>query len=373
MKSRFHKLCVRSTLALRQNRAAIGFVLVWLGANMVAFAKVFGMKALDAALVAACIQKAPGGWSGAYQAFTEVVVFGLVASVVLGNVTSKYRPEATARAIAASASGHVVVIGWNNFGTRIWEMAASAGRLAVVIDESADTVASLVREEDPVVIGSPRERHVLEAAAVGRARVVVIATEDLESAAVACRLVRELNADCELVVRCADSDVGDVLARTYRARAISTSRLAASFIQSHAVKLRVKGVVVFGANEVGERSAAALAEKRIPVRHYASTSNPAELAAAGVAEADLIVLCDDDLGDNLIRVDRIRDINKRACIVCRAFHEDAAEILTRAPFDCVVLSTSRNAAETLARSGVFKDIGIDAPEARRPRDLAVAS
>jgi Trk K+ transport system NAD-binding subunit len=106
------------------------------------------------------------------------------------------------------------------------------------------------------------------------------------------------------------------------------------------------------------------------VTHVDATSDPAEIAAAGVAEADLVVLCDDDLGDNLVRVDRIRDLNKRARIVCRAFHEDAAEILTRSPFDCIVLSTSRYAADSLARSGVFRDVGIDEPEARPKRQLA---
>ena len=373
MKSRFHKLRVRSTLALRQNRVAIVFVLAWLVTNGAIFTRALGMKAFDAALVAVCISKHPGGWVGAYQSFTEVVVFGLVASVVLGNITQKYRPEETCRAIAASAHGHVVVVGWNNFGTRIWEMAVAADRMVVVVEENPELVKALVRTEDPVVIGSPRESGVLEAAGVASARVVVIATEDLEAAAVACRIVRELNADCELVVRCADGDVGDVLARTYRARAISTSRLAATFIQQHAVKLKARNVVVFGANDVGERAAAAIAEKRIPVKHFPSTSDPAAIAAAGVAEADLVVLCDDDLGDNLIRVDRIRDINKRTRIVCRAFHEDAAEILTKAPFDCVVLSTSRNAAESLARNGVFHNVGIDAPEVRRSKALAVAT
>jgi Trk K+ transport system NAD-binding subunit len=370
VKSRFHKLLVRTKLALRQNRAAIAFVLGWVVVNTVLLSRTLGLR--DAALVAVCITKMPGGWIGAYQAFTEVVVFGLVASVVFGNVTRKYRPEETSRAIARDAAGHVVVIGWNNLGQRIWEMAESANRLAVVIESNPDLVQSLVRDEDPVVIGSPRDREVLEDAGVASARVVIIATEDLEDAAVACRIVRELNAECELVVRCADADVGDVLAKTYRARAISTSRLAASFIQSHALKLRAKNVIVFGANEVGERSAAAIAEKRIPVQYFASTSRPEELAQAGVAEADLVVLCDDDLGDNLIRVDRIRDLNKRTRIVVRAFHEDAAEILTRPPFDCTVLSTSRNAAESLARAGVFKEIGIEAPEVRRPRGLAVA-
>jgi Trk K+ transport system NAD-binding subunit len=120
------------------------------------------------------------------------------------------------------------------------------------------------------------------------------------------------------------------------------------------MKLRSKKAVVFGKNNVGDRTTEALAEKRIAVTHVESTSDCAALTAAGVAEADLVVLCEDDLGENLVRVDRIRDLNKRTRIVCRAFHDDAAQILARAPFDCVVLSTSRHAAESLVRSGVFR-------------------
>lgn len=367
------KIIIRTKIAMRQNRGAIAFVVVWLIANTALFAKVLGLHTFDAALVAVCIAKMPGGWIGAYQGFTEVVVFGLVASVVLSNVTSKYQPASTCRALAEEARGHVVVIGHTNLGERIVEMAKHAGRTAVVVDDKEERIASLIRDEEALVIGSSRDPHVLEAAGVAQAKVVVIADDDLENAAVACRLVRERNAECELVVRCADADVGDVLARTYRARAISTSRLAATFIQSQAMKLRARNVIVFGANDVGERASAALHEKRIPVKFFTSTSNPEELASAGVADADLIVLCEDDLGDNLIRVDRIRDLNKRTRIICRAFHEDAAEILTRAPFECTVLSTSRNAAEALARAGVFREIGIEGPETRQPRALAVAA
>src|SRR5262249_36809234 len=152
-------------------------------------------------------------------------------------------------------------------------------------------------------------------------------------------------------------DVGAVLARTYRARALSTSRTAATFIQSQAAKLRARTAVVFGMNNVGQRVAEALRDKQAAVVHAESTSDSTRLEAAGVAGADLVVLCDDDLGQNLIRVDRIRDLNKRARIICRAFHEDAAEILTRPPFDCIVLSTSRLAADTLARGGVFREMG----------------
>src|SRR5688572_21479776 len=92
VKSRFSKLIVRTKLAIRQNRAAIAFVVMWIAANTAVFAKVLGVSTVDAALVAVCISKMPGGFIGAYQGFTEVVVFGLVASVVLSNVTSKYQP-----------------------------------------------------------------------------------------------------------------------------------------------------------------------------------------------------------------------------------------------------------------------------------------
>jgi Trk K+ transport system NAD-binding subunit len=299
-----------------------------------------------------------------YQSFTEVVVFGVLASIVLTNVTAKYKPEETCRALAESASGHVVIVGFTNLGRRVRELTLAAGKVAVVLEADRSLVGPLVQDEEPVVLGSPRERAALESAAVARARVVVIATDDLETAAVACRLVRDLNADCELVVRCADDDVGAVLAKTYRARAISTSRTAASFIESQATRARARTAVVFGLNNVGHRAVEALTKKRLTVSHVESTSDPAAIAAAGVAAADFIVLCDDDLGENLIRVDRIRDVNKRARIVCRAFHEDAAELLTRAPFDCVVLSTSRHAADALARAGVFREMGIDEPLAR---------
>lgn len=344
------KLVTRIRLAVRQNRAAALFVLAWVAGGALLFSRVARMSPHDALFTAACLAKAAGGWGAVYQSFTEVVVYGAIASVVVTNVTRKYRPEATARALAADARNHVVVVGWTHLGERVRELAALSGCEVVVVEEDAAKVAALVRDEDPLVIGNARERAVLEAAGVASAKVVVLATDDLEVAAVACRLVRDLNESCELVVRCPDEDVGSVLAKTYRARSLSTSRLAAEFIRAHAVKARAKSALVLGDNNLSARVVEALAEKRIS----------ATTAGSG-ADVDLVVLCDDDLGKNLITVDRIRDrrgTRSRVKIICRAFHDDAAEILTREPFSCTVLSTSRHAAESLVRSGVFREVGV---------------
>jgi Trk K+ transport system NAD-binding subunit len=373
MNSKVSRFWVRAGLALRQNRGALLFIASWLVANYAVFFRSFGMSRSAAALVALCVSKASGGWPSIYQSFTEVVVFGVLASVVVTNVTRKYRPEQTCRALAQRSSGHVVVVGWTNLGRRVADLVTDAGRSVVVVEEDATLVAALVHDERPLVVGSAQERAVLEDAAVRSAKVVVIATDDLETAAVASRLVRELNATCELIIRCPDDDVGAVLAKTYRARAVSTSRLAASFIQGQAVKARARAVVVLGRNNVGDRVIEALADKRIPYSFADVTEDVEKLRAAGVAEADLVVVCDDDLGKNLVRVDRIRDLNRRARIICRAFHDDAAEVLGRPPFDCVVFSTSKHASESLARAGAFREVGItDVPERASRTMLASA-
>jgi Trk K+ transport system NAD-binding subunit len=359
MNGRANKIWTRTRLALRQNGGAGAFVVGWVTLNAAVFARTYGMPKLNALLVAACVTKVQGGWTGFYQSFTEVVVFGVIASVVISNVTSKYRPEATCRALAAQERGHIVVVGLSNLGRRVHDLARQAGKPVVVVDEDPALLATLVHDEEPVVVGRARDREVLEAAGVPYAKVVVVATDDLETAAVAARLVRELNAECELVVRCPDDDVGAVIARTYRARAISTSRVAAQFVLSFALKMRARAVVVLGGNGVGVKVAEALEHKRIPHRHVPVTEDAQALADAGVAAADLVVVCDDDLGKNLIRVDRIRDLNPRAKIVCRVFHDDAAEMLRRPPFDCTVLSSSRHAVAALAKAGVFREVGID--------------
>ena len=359
MQSKLSKSWVRARIALRQNRGALVFVLAWLTVNTVLFVRASGMDAGEALLVALCVGKVDHGWPAVYQPFTQAVVFGVIASMVVANVTSRYRPEATCRALAAQARGHVVVVGYTNLGRRVRELVAEAGRSVVVVEPDPAEVAELLRAEAPVVVGSPRDRATLEAAGVAHAKVVVVATDDLEAAVVACRLVRDVNAACELVVRCPDDDVGAVLSKTYRARVVSTSKLAASFVHGVATRVRARSVVVLGDNDVGRRVRATLEEHRVRAVLAESTEDPARLVALGVPDADLVVLCEDDLGKNLIRVDRVRDVSARAKIVCRAFHEDAAAVLTRAPFGCTVLSTSRHAAASLVRAGVFREVGID--------------
>lgn len=360
------RLFLRVAITLRQNWVALALTVVWVALNALVFALALRLSPSEAALTALCLHKHESTWGRFYTSFTELAVFGAVASMIVANVTRRYRPESTCAALAAEASDHLVVIGYTNLGKRARAIALDAGATAVVIDDDRSAVEALIRAEEPLVIGSARDRATLLAARVDRAKVVVIACDDLETAALACRAVRAENPTCKLVVRCADDDVGQILAKTYAARALSTSRVAAGYILARAQKTNPRRAVVMGKNNVGKRVSEALSAAGIMTNLVDATDDVKALADAGVAAAELLVLADDDLGKNLVRADRIRDLSPDGLLLCRVFHDDAAELLTQKPFRCVVLSTSRISAEMLIDEGIFEGIGVTKP-ARKKR------
>lgn len=355
---------IRFAVSVRQNAGALVFVVVWILVNAAVFRIVLGAAHTDAVLFALCVEKMGSAWGRFYTTFTEVVVFGAIASMIVANVTRRYRPEATCAALAERARSHVVIIGYTNLGKRIQAIAAEAGATAVVIEEDRALVDDLVRMEAPLVIGSAREESTLNHARIAEAHAVISATEDLETAAVACRLIRAKNPKVKLVVRCADDDVGQILGKAYGARVLSTSKVAAKFILAKAQKAGVRKAVIVGRNNLGRRLAESLKAEGVENLLIDETEDVNVLRQAGVETTDLVIIADDDLGKNLVRVDRIRDLNTHCLIVCRVFHDDAAEILTQNPLRCVVLSTSRLAAEQLVDEGIFREIGISSGKKR---------
>ena len=360
------RLWARIVVTFRQNRTAFWFVVAWLSLAALTFMAILRLPLPDAVLAALTLRKIDATWGRGYAGFTEVVVLGAVASAVVTNVTRRYRPEATCAALAAEASGHLVVIGHSNLGSRLRQMVRDAGGGVVVVEEDRSKVEALITAEEPLVLGSAREPVTITAARVKAASAVVIATDDLETAAVACRLVRAENPRCKLVVRCPDDDVGQVLAKAYGARALSTSKFAAQAVLAHAVKAGARRALVIGTNNMGRKVAAALEQEKIACTLIPETEDPAALERARLADMDLVVIADDDLGKNLVRADRVRDVNPGALLLCRVFHDEAGEILTQSPLRCVLLSSSRLAADALAADGTLRDVGVTRPSRKAP-------
>jgi Trk K+ transport system NAD-binding subunit len=196
-------------------------------------------------------------------------------------------------------------------------------------------------------------------------------------------MVRAIAPDVTLVVRCADDDVGQVLARAYAAKVVSTSRLAARHVEQSATKHGPKRCVLIGNNSLSARIYAVLRARGIDVKiltddeHGKSKPEPGSpivapedlvkgsstdyegLRAAGAHDAEMVVLTSDNLGHALVTCERVRDLNTQARVIVRVFHEDAAAILTQAPFRAEVVSSSRHAVRSLVRDGAFEAVGIE--------------
>ncbi len=303
----------------------------------------------------------------------------------------KYKPEETARLFAARMRGHVVLVGYSHLAERMRELLVASGVPVVVVEADRAKVDALVRAEEPVVLASGRDPADLQAAGVAQAKMVVLAMEEIETAAIVSSNVRHQNRECELLVRCYDDDVGEVLAKTYRARIVSTSRLAAEYVASLAQQVGTTFCVIIGAQNLGQRLAQVMKDRgtrfvvvdasRAALDDLAESdpvvcgapTDPETLARAHVAECDLVVLTGDDLGASMVIADRVRDVNAQCKIVCRLYHDDSAEMLTRAPFSCDVVSTSKHAVKMLADSGALRAVGIGPGPATPKPPLARAA
>ena len=323
-------------------------------------------------------------------------MFGIVFSVILSNMTKRYRPEVTCSILAEEQTDHMVIIGYNNLAKRIRALLAKLNFPVVVVDLNPVVLENLIREEQPVIIGDAKHESILRAAGVHRARIVIIATDDLNTLALCSQEIRSMNPKCHLLLRCSDSELGQVLARVYNASSVSVSKLAADYILQKAQEMQARYVVVLGLNTLGYALHSSLEASNIETvlcddkdsslsfadARYtdsllvppSSTGSPAPLAeaqssrditpeirpfnASRISDAQLVVLANDNLGKSLVRVDRIRSLNPHCTILCRIFQDDISTVLTQEPFRCQVLSTSRLALEHLVNTGSLDAIGI---------------
>ncbi|MEW6278433.1 MAG: NAD-binding protein [Candidatus Eremiobacterota bacterium] len=364
------------SLLIKQNSGIIALLAGWFVVNFLILAGTCP-DVRHALLVLTFFETPTTAWGTWYQNMSDFVIFGLVVGVVMVDVQRRYRPEVTCRVLAQEMHDHAVVLSYSHLGQRVVELLDHFHLPSVVVEADRSLVEDLIRQERPLVLGSGRQRTDLEAASVARARLVVLAPDDLETISVTASLVRQMNPDCALVCRCYDDDIGEVLAKRYKATVISVSRLAADFIKEYSAKHKVRHAVIVGGGHVGRRLVAVMktlgAEYRLietrreivedlmenePIL-IGSASDPDVLREAEVERTDLVVLTDDNLSHSLPVIDHVRDMNTGTRIVCRVFQDDAADMITREPFCCDVISTSRYAVEHLARQGVFRALGVD--------------
>jgi Trk K+ transport system NAD-binding subunit len=151
--------------------------------------------------------------------------------------------------VPASISGHVVVVGLGNVGSRVIRQLNDLGVPTVCVDsqESARGVGFARRHSLPVVFGDASRDDVLRAASVGTARALVVLTNSDVVNLEAALLGRALREDLRVVLRLFDDDLAERVERNFGfAISSSVSRLAASSFAAAMMERQVIGTIPIG-------------------------------------------------------------------------------------------------------------------------------
>lgn len=190
--------------------------------------------------------------AGAIEKITQTVL--TVVSIALIPVITAAVVEAVVNARLALAlgglrdavSGHVVVVGLGNVGTRVIRQLTQRGIQVVAIDKTDDARgAALAKELDvPLIIGDASREETLRAASVQTCRaLVVLSTDDVVNLEAALH-GRTLNPGVRVVLRLFDGDFADRVERAFRIDVSrSVSYLAAPAFAAAMVQRDVIGAI----------------------------------------------------------------------------------------------------------------------------------
>lgn len=169
-----------------------------------------------------------------------VVGLGILAAGLADFGTLLFNRRARRRewemAVASTLSRHLVLIGLGHLGFRVMQTLVENGQNVVVIEQEpkANLLDQARRMGVPVIVDDGRRLEALEGAGTGRARSILLCTQnDVLNLQIAF-MAQRLNPDIEVVVRIFDDQFAADVTRKFGFRALSATGLAAPAFASAA-------------------------------------------------------------------------------------------------------------------------------------------
>ena len=128
--------------------------------------------------------------------------------------------------LAKEMKDHAIVVGYTHLGARIVDQFRKDGRSYVLIEKDATAVDHLVRHGEPVIVDNAKETGALEDAGVDRARLVIVAANNVETSLIVTKKTRERNKTARIIVRCYQDEFAEILEGLGADEVISSSKSA---------------------------------------------------------------------------------------------------------------------------------------------------
>lgn len=223
MRGRFWK---RAPIILRDNRLVLLVLGAWFAFGFCVYRISFGFSLWEAFRASLFLKLVESDFAQAYEMWTQGIIFGVAFTFFFQNVLEKYNPERSCRMLAKEMHDHVVVIGYSHLGRRLVSYLREKRIPYCVIEKNRDAVDELLREGEPIVVDDAREFDALADANVSRAKAVLIASNNLETALLVTKRARERNKTCTIVARCFQDEFAEIVESLGANEIISSSKNA---------------------------------------------------------------------------------------------------------------------------------------------------
>ncbi len=152
-------------------------------------------------------------------------------------INREERRSAWEAAVASTFKRHIIVVGIGHTGMRITRELSQMGFEVVAIDAgvSKESHEALHGLDVPLIAGDGRQEQALEAAGLGRATAVVVATSDDHVNLEVTMRVRDMNEHVRVVTRMWDRRLAQQIERFFGVEVLSASDLAAPAFAGAAV------------------------------------------------------------------------------------------------------------------------------------------
>lgn len=224
---------IRLALFLRQSRWGFALLALWFALGTIIFYRFEHLSLFEAFLNAVYLRVQPGSLWVLYSFWGQCVLFGIVISIFILQALQRYNPQEGCRMLASEMKDHIIIVGHGHLGGHLVDHLRQSARPYVLIEKDPSVVDHLIRAGEPVIVDNAKQESTLIEAGVDRAHLIVIASNNIETALLVTKRSRDLNKKATIVVRCYLDEFTEILESLGANEVISSSKSAFNEIATH--------------------------------------------------------------------------------------------------------------------------------------------
>jgi hypothetical protein len=224
---------IRLLIFLRQSRWGFALIALWFALGTFAFHFWEHLPLVESLLNAFYFRYRPDSFWVLYSFWGQCVLFGIVISIFILQALQRYSPQEGCRMLAREMQNHAIIVGYTHLGVRIVEHLRRTKQPYVLIDKDAAAVDDLIRDGEPIIVDDAKQESSLTEAGIERAKLVIITSNNIETAMLVTKRARDCNKKALIIVRCYLDEFTEILESLGANEVISSSKSAFSGISSH--------------------------------------------------------------------------------------------------------------------------------------------